>query len=55
MVKKINKDAFTIKGLMDSGMTQAELVRRLGIKRQKVSYWANREPTEQKKRLKKFN
>ena len=37
MVKKINKDPFAIKGLMDPRMKQADIARRLRIKRQKVS------------------
>lgn len=41
MVKKINSDAIAIKTLLDKGYTQARICRLLGLKKQKVSYWAN--------------
>ena len=41
MVKKINRDAIAIKTLLDKGYTQARICRLLGLKKQKVSYWAN--------------
>ena len=40
MVKKINSDAITIKQLLAKGYTQAKICRMLGLKKQKVSYWA---------------
>ena len=40
MVKKINHDAITIKKLLSKGYTQARICRLLGLKKQKVSYWA---------------
>ena len=41
MVKKLNHDAITIKKLLSKGYTQARICRMLGLKKQKVSYWAN--------------
>ena len=40
MVKKINHDVITIKKLLSKGYTQARICRLLGLKKQKVSYWA---------------
>ena len=40
MVKKLNHDAVAIKKLLSKGYTQARICRMLGLKKQKVSYWA---------------
>ena len=40
MVKKINHDVITIKKLLSKRYTQARICRLLGLKKQKVSYWA---------------
>ena len=43
MVKKINEDAVAIKRLLKQGLSQKKISMLLGIKKQKVSYWANHE------------
>ena len=43
MAKKINEDAVTIKKLLKRGLTQKKIAQLLGLKKQKVSYWANHE------------
>ena len=40
MVKKVNEDAIAIKKLLSKGYTQVKICRILGLKKQKVSYWA---------------
>ena len=54
MVKKINEDAVTIKRLLKQGLTQKKISQLLGIKKQKVSYWANHEIETIQKRRKKL-
>ena len=54
MGKKINNDALVIKRLISEGMKQAKIAKLLGLKRQKVSYWANK-PITEKKRKKKLS
>ena len=41
MGKRINHDAIAIKKLLSKGYTQVQICRILGLKKQKVSYWAN--------------
>ena len=55
MVKKINSDAIAIKTLLDKGYTQARICRLLGLKKQKVSYWANTPIKTEIKRRTKLN
>ena len=43
MAKKINEDAVTIKRLLKKGFSQKKICQLLGLKKQKVSYWANHE------------
>ena len=50
MGKKINEDALTIRRLKSKGVKQAEIARLLGVTRQKVSNWVNKEVTNIKKR-----
>ena len=40
MVKKVNEDAIAIKKLLAKGYSQVKICRILGLKKQKVSYWA---------------
>ena len=40
MVKKVNEDALAIKKLLAKGYSQVKICRNLGLKKQKVSYWA---------------
>ena len=54
MVKKINRDAESIKKLLSMGYKQTEIVKMLKIKKQKVSYWANKEIIQIQKRRKKL-
>ena len=54
MVKKINKDAVMIKRLLKQGLSQKKISQLLGIKKQKVSYWANHEIETIQKRRKKL-
>ena len=54
MVKKINEDAVTIKRLLQQGLSQKKISQLLGIKKQKVSYWANHEIETIQKRRKKL-
>ena len=55
MGKKINEDALAIRRLKSRGVKQAEIARLLGVTRQKVSYWVNKDVTNYKKRKKKFS
>ena len=43
MVKRVNRDAESIKKMLSMGYKQKEIVKILHIKKQKVSYWANKE------------
>ena len=53
MSKKINEDTVTIKRLLKRGLSQKKICQLLGLKKQKVSYWANHEmKTTQTKRKK---
>ena len=54
MVKKINEDAVAIKRLLKQGLSQKKISMLLGIKKQKVSYWANHEIETIQKRRKKL-
>jgi len=55
MVKKINKDAIMIKGLLKRGYKQCEISMMLDIKKEKVSYWARTDIKTTHKRRKKLN
>ena len=55
MVKKLNRDAFLIKLLLEKGIKQCDIVKLLHLKKQKVSYWANTELKNTQKRRKKLN
>ena len=55
MVKKINEDAITIKKLLQKGLTQKRIASLLGLKKQKVSYWANHEIKTVQSRRKKLS
>ena len=55
MGKKINEDALAIRRLKSRGVKQAEIARLLGVTRQKVSYWVNKDVSNYKKRKKKFS
>ena len=52
MGKKINEDALAISRLKSRGVKQAEIARLLGVTRQKVSYWVNKDVSNYKKRKK---
>ena len=52
MGKKINVDALAIRRLKSRGVKQAEIARLLDVTRQKVSYWANKDVSNNKKRKK---
>ena len=54
MVKKINEEAVTIKRLLQQGLYQKKISQLLGIKKQKVSYWANHKIETIQKRRKKL-
>ena len=55
MGKKINEDALAIRRLKSRVVKQAEIARLLGVTRQKVSYWVNKDVSNYKKRNKKFS
>ena len=55
MAKKINEDAVTIKRLLKKGLSQKKICQLLGIKKQKVSYWANHEIKATQTRRKKLS
>ena len=55
MGKKINHDAITIKKLLSKGYTQARICRMLGLKKQKVSYWAQTPIKYEVKRITKLD
>ena len=55
MAKKINEDAVTIKKLLKRGLTQKKIAQLLGLKKQKVSYWANHEIKTIQTRRKKLS
>ena len=55
MVKKLNRDAFLIKTLLEKGFKQCEIVKLLKIKKQKVSYWAKTEIKKSQKKKKKLD
>ena len=53
MMKKINRDAITIKSLLNQGFKQSQIVKMLKISKQKVHYRMKTEiKTEQKRRKK---
>ena len=55
MVKKINKDAITIKELLKKGMKQCQIAELLNLKRAKVSYWSKVEIKDRQFKKKKIN
>ena len=54
MVKKINKDAITIKSLLETGYSQYKVAKMLNLSKQKVNYWAHHDIDAVKNRRKKF-
>jgi len=54
MVKKLNRDAFLIKILLDKGLKQSDIVKILNISFQKVNYWAKTDLKTTRKRRKKL-
>ena len=54
MVKKLNKDAITIKSLLEKGYNQYQISKMLNLSKQKVHYWAKTEIKTVQKRRKKF-
>ena len=53
MAKKLNPFGVTVKSLLDKGYTQIWIARKLGVKKQRVNYWAkNPVRTEQKRKRK---
>ncbi len=55
MVKKINKDAITIKELLKKGMKQCQIAKLLNLKRAKVNYWSKVEIKARQFKKKKIN
>ena len=55
MVKKLNKDALMIKALLNKVFRQCEISRLLGLKKEKVSYWAKTEIKFSQRKPKKLN
>ena len=55
MVKKINKDAITIKELLKKGMKQFQIAKLLNLKRAKVNYWSKVEIKDRQFKKKKLN
>ena len=55
MVKKINKDAITIKELLKKGMKQFQIAKLLNLKRAKVNYWSKAEIKNRQFKKKKLN
>ena len=55
MVKKINKDAITIKELLKKGMKQCQIAKLLNLKRAKVNYWSKVEIKDRQFKKKKIN
>ena len=55
MAKKINENAATIKKLLKRGLKQKKNAQLLGLKKQKVSYWANHEIKTMQTRRKKLS
>ena len=54
MVKKLNPDALMIKKLIKKGYKQCDISRILGIKKEKVSYWARHDLKDSQKKCKKL-
>ena len=54
MVKKLNPDALMIKKLIKKGYKQCDISRILGIKKEKVSYWARHDLKNSQKKCKKL-
>ena len=54
MVKKINKDAITIKELLEKGMRQCQIAKLLNLKRAKVNYWSKVEIKDRQYKQKKL-
>ena len=49
-MKKIYKDALVIKQLINRGMNQSQISKLIGLKLQKVNYWAIRPISEKKEK-----
>ena len=54
-MKKINKDAITIKELLKKGMKQCQIAKLLNLKRAKVNYWSKVEIKDRQFKKKKLN
>ena len=54
MVKKLNRDAFLIKILLDKGLKQTDITKILNISKQKVNYWAKTDIKTTRKRRRKI-
>ena len=54
MVKHLNKDAITIKELLNKGMRQCQIAKLLNLKRAKVNYWSKVEIKERQFKKKKL-
>ena len=54
MVKKLNRDAFLIKILLDKGLSQGDIVKILNLSFQKVNYWAKTDLKTTRKRRRKI-
>ena len=54
MLKKINKDAITIKSLLINGYNQGNIAKMLNLSKQKVNYWALHKIKTVQIRRKKF-
>ena len=55
MVKKINKDAITIKELLKKGLKQSQIAKLINLKRAKVNYWSKVEIKDRQFKKKKIN
>ena len=55
MVKKINKDAITIKELLKKGMKQCQIANLLNLKKAKVNCWSKVEIKDRQFKKKKIN
>ena len=49
MAKKLNPFGVTVKSLLDKGYTQIWIARKLGVKKQRVNYWAKNPVRTEKK------
>ena len=54
MAKKLNPFGVTVKSLLDKGYTQIWIARKLGVKKQRVNYWAKNPVRTYQKRKRKL-